>query len=281
MNALVAQKFDEIYSLAAQSFVGTSFDQPYYTFQANAVAVLHFLEAIRTHSPATRFYQASTSEMYGGVVCPDEGYNEKSPFYPRSPYGVSKLAAFWLVKNYRESYGLKCCNGILFNHESPRRGHEFVTQKICTWVKNISNTMWSNSCQGEFDLALENVGVLRLGNIDTSRDWGHAKDFVRGMWLILNQKEDPLQDLVLGTGETHTVREFIEIAVREGLRREIVWTTGPHGLPYGVDKQTGLMMIECVREFYRPSEVDVLKADARRAQEVLRWCPQISSDWSF
>lgn len=286
VNALVAQRFDEIYNLAAQSFVGTSFDQPYYTFQANAVAVLHFLEAIRTHSPETRFYQASTSEMMGGLNCPPTGYNEDSPFYPRSPYGVSKLAAFWLVKNYRESYGLKCCNGILFNHESPRRGHEFVTQKICTWVKNMrrwmaAETEYSGDVQKRqaavFKVSLQGnaEGVLRLGNIDTSRDWGHAKDFARGIWLILNQK-DPLQDLVLGTGETHSVREFIELAVRMGLGREIVWDVGLHGLPYGLDKQTGLLMIECVREFYRPSEVDVLKANYSRARELLGWRPEIS-----
>lgn len=278
VNALVSKKFDEIYLLAAQSFVGTSFDQPYYTFQANAVGVLNFLEAARVHSPESKIYFACTSEIMGGVDCPPGGYNENSSFYPRSPYGVSKLAAFWLVKNYRESYGLKCCSGILFNHSSPRRGHEFVTQKICSWVKKMASRM--EGYPRPFSLldlkyVLSIVGTLRLGNIDTSRDWAHAKDMVRGMWLILNQKE-PLRDLVLGTGETHTVREFIEIALRIGLGREIVWDVGPHGFPVGLDKETGLLMIECVTEFYRASEVDMLKADYGRARELLGWRPEIS-----
>jgi GDPmannose 4,6-dehydratase len=193
---------DEIYNLAAQSHVKVSFDMPEYTANVDAIGTLRLLEAIRVNGleKTTRFYQASTSEMFGGVGfnMPETGYTEASPFYPRSPYGAAKMYAYWITINYRESYGIYACNGILFNHESPIRGETFVTRKITRAVSRIH-------------LGLEKK--LYIGNLDTKRDWGHAKDYVRGMWLMLQQ--DAPEDFVLATGETYTVRQFIEWAFTE------------------------------------------------------------------
>jgi GDPmannose 4,6-dehydratase len=200
---------DEIYNLAAQSHVKVSFDMPEYTANVDAIGTLRLLEAIRVNGleKKTRFYQASTSEMFGGVGfnMPETGYTEESPFYPRSPYGAAKMYAYWITINYRESYGIYACNGILFNHESPIRGETFVTRKITRAVSRIH-------------LGLEKK--LYIGNLDAKRDWGHAKDYVRGMWLMLQQ--DTPEDFVLATGETYTVRQFIEWAFTE-LGVQIEW----------------------------------------------------------
>ena len=193
---------DEVYNLAAQSFVGTSWEQPLTTTDVNANGVLRLLEAIRTFSPHTRFYQASTSEMFGAIEAPQR---ESTPFYPRSPYGVSKLFAHWITKNYRESFDLKASSGILFNHESPLRGREFVTRKISLAMSRI---------------ALGEQDVLELGNLGAQRDWGFAGDYVEGMWRIINA--EPRDDYVLATGETHTIREFAELAGAQ-LGMELAW----------------------------------------------------------
>jgi GDPmannose 4,6-dehydratase len=236
----------EIYNLAAQSHVHTSFDQPSWTFQVNTMSVLGWLEAIR-QSPLKdriKFYQASTSEMYGKVQ--EIPQTETTPFYPRSPYGVSKLSAHWLCKNYRESYGLKIYCGILFNHESERRGENFVTRKI---TKGLCDP------------------PVILGNLDAQRDWGHAKDYVRAMWLMI-QYPDP-RDFVISSGETHTIREFIEEACK--VRGTPIRWDGDNG--YGPD---GTLLVTTSPEFIRPSEVDLLIGDSSDAQRLLSWYPRIS-----
>jgi len=256
---LVDMKFDKIFNLAAQSFVGSSFDEPYYTFQTNAVGVLTFLEEIRQGAPDTKFYQAATSEMFGGMTPPP--YNEESMFHPRSPYGVSKLASYWLVRNYREAYGLKCCSGILFNHESPRRGDVFVTQKICDHIRN------------------NQIGILDLGNLDARRDWGHAKDFVRGMAMILDQDKiagnEVFEDYVLATGVAYSVRDFVELAFKKGLGVDVKWVVGETP-----EDEVGIVgdrvVVKVNPKFYRPSEVNILIGDATKARRDLRWKPDIS-----
>jgi GDPmannose 4,6-dehydratase len=229
---------DEIYNLAAQSFVPTSWNQPVLTGEVTALGVTRLLEAMRLVVPKARFYQASSSEMFGKVI--EVPQNEKTPFHPRSPYGVAKVYGHWITINYRESYDLFGVSGILFNHESPRRGVEFVTHKITHGVAKI-----------KLNLANE----IRLGNLESRRDWGYAGDYVRAMWLMLQQEEP--QDFVVGTGETHSVREFCECAFSyAGLNYEEYVVKDPR--------------------FYRPAEVDFLVADPRKAHEVLGWQPTIN-----
>ncbi len=248
---------DEIYNLAAQSMVRDSFDIPEYTADVNAIGVLRILEAIRQLglTKKTRFYQASTSELYGLVQ--EIPQTEKTPFYPRSPYAVSKLFGYWITSNYRESYGIYACNGILFNHESPLRGDTFVTRKITKAAAKIK-------------LGLQDS--LMLGNLDAKRDWGFAKDYVEAMWQIL-QQESP-QDFVISTGENHTVREFAEIAFRQ-LGIDIKW----EGLGVderGVDAKTGKILIKIDPRYFRPSEVDQLLGNAAKAEKFLKWQPKTS-----
>ncbi|MEQ8410447.1 MAG: GDP-mannose 4,6-dehydratase [Erythrobacter sp.] len=248
------EKPDEVYNLAAQSFVGTSWEQPLSTTDTNANGVLRLLEAIRTFSPETRFYQASTSEMFGAIEAPQ---SESTPFYPRSPYGVSKLFGHWITKNYRESFGLKASSGILFNHESPLRGREFVTRKISLAMARI---------------ALGQQDVLELGNMNARRDWGFAGDYVEGMWRIINA--DPQDDYVLATGETHTIREFAEIA-GEQLGMTLAWE-GEGVDEKGIDTKTGKTIVQVNPRFFRPAEVDLLLGDARRAETELGWERKVS-----
>ncbi len=243
---------DEIYNLAAMSHVAVSFELPEYTANADGIGTLRFLEAIRILGleKKTRFYQASTSELYGGVI--HSAQNEETPFYPRSPYGVAKLYGFWITKNYRESYGIFACNGILFNHESPLRGETFVTRKITRAAAKIK-------------LGLQDT--LYLGNMDSKRDWGHAKDYVEGMWRMLQAKKP--DDFVLATGKTYTVRHFVDLAFAEaGMKLE--WK-GKGVKEIGVDKKTGKTVVAIDPRYYRPAEVDHLEGDPSKARRVLGW----------
>lgn len=245
----------EIYNLAAQSHVGVSFDEPEYAANIDGVGVLRLLEAIRQTEMPCRFYQASTSELYGKVEETPQG--ENTPFHPRSPYAVAKLYGFWIVRNYREAYNMHASNGILFNHESPRRGENFVTRKITYSLARIK--------AGRQD-------VLSLGNLDARRDWGFAKDFVRAMWLIL-QQEQP-DDYVVATGETHSVREFVEAACPiAGF--DIEWE-GEGIDEIGRDRNTGNTLVCINPKYFRPAEVDLLRGDPRKANTVLGWKPEIS-----
>jgi GDPmannose 4,6-dehydratase len=246
----------EIYNLAAMSHVKVSFEIPEYTADIDGVGTLRLLEAIRSSGlfGKTRFYQASTSELYGKVR--EVPQSETTPFYPRSPYGVAKLYSYWIVKNYREAYNMYACNGILFNHESPRRGPTFVTRKITRGLNMI--------LKGERD-------SLVLGNIDAKRDWGHARDYVYGMWLIL-QQEQP-DDFVLATNEFHSVREFVEQAFKiKGF--DIQWK-GEGLNEIGFDSNTGKELIFISERYFRPSEVEELLGDANKAKEKLKWEPKI------
>ena len=242
----------EIYNLAAQSHVQISFDVPEYTAESDALGTLRILEAIRNLSMSsyTRFYQASTSEMFGLVQ--EIPQKETTPFYPRSPYGVAKLYAHWIVKNYREAYGLYACSGILFNHESPRRGQNFVTRKITLAVANI--------IQGKQD-------SMAMGNIDSYRDWGHARDYVMGMWLMLQQ--DVADDFVLATGKQYSVRDFIEAAFAT-VAIQLQWV-GSGSMEKGYDASTGKMLVEIDPHYYRPAEVETLLGDSTKAKTVLGW----------
>lgn len=255
MNALRISDADEVYNLAAQSFVATSWEQPLATADIDALGVTNMLEAIRNIKPSARFYQASTSEMFGLVQ--EMPQTEKTPFYPRSPYGVAKLYGHWITKNYRESYDLYACSGILFNHESERRGKEFVTRKITYAVARIK--------QGVQD-------CLELGNMDSKRDWGHSKDYVRAMWLMLQQ--DTPDDYVIATNETRTVREFVETAFGHvGIK--INWEgTGVDEV--GKDAETGKVIVKVNKNFFRPAEVDVLLGNPAKAESVLGWKRDIS-----
>lgn len=248
---------DEIYNLAAQSHVQVSFDIPAYTSQATAVGALNILEAIRSLGleKKVKFYQASSSEMFGKVV--EIPQTEETSFYPRSPYGVSKLFAHWITKNYRESYGIFACSGILFNHESPRRGETFVTRKITLAVAKIKKGLQS---------------VLRLGNLNAKRDWGYAKDYVKAMWLML-QQEKP-DDYVIATGETHSIREFVELAFKK-IDIEIVWK-GLGLKEKGYDKKTGKILVEVDSKYFRPAEVDLLLGNPIKAKSNLGWSPKSS-----
>jgi GDPmannose 4,6-dehydratase len=245
---------DEIYNLAAQSHVKVSFETPEYTANSDALGTLRILEAIRILGleKKTRFYQASTSELYGLVQ--EIPQKETTPFYPRSPYGVAKLYGFWITKNYRESYGMYACNGILFNHESPLRGETFVTRKITRGVAKISLGMQEK---------------LFMGNIDSERDWGHAKDYVEGMWRMLQQ--DEADDFVLATGIKISVREFINMAFSEvGI---ILKWEGKGEHEKGINSANGKVLVEIDPKYYRPAEVDLLVGDATKAKQKLGWTP--------
>ncbi len=248
-------KPDELYNLGAQSHVKVSFETPEYTANADALGTVRLLEAIRIHGreKITRFYQASTSEMYGRAQQVPQ--NEDTPFAPRSPYGAAKLYAYWATVNYREAYGLHASNGILFNHESPMRGETFVTRKITRAVAAIT--------QGTQD-------VLWLGNLDALRDWGHARDYVEGMWLMLQQAKP--DDYVLATGESHSVREFVEQAFAVA-GRKIEWR-GKHVEEQGIDAKSGKVLVRIDPRYFRPTEVDVLQGDATKARKALGWQPR-------
>ena len=255
ISAVKIAQPDEVYNLAAQSFVATSWEQPLATADIDALGVANLLEAIRIVKPDARFYQASTSEMFGLVQ--EIPQKETTPFYPRSPYGVAKLYGHWITKNYRESYNLFACSGILFNHESERRGLEFVTRKITDAAVKIS--------QGKQD-------VLELGNLSAKRDWGHSKDYVKAMWLMLQQ--DTPDDYVIATGETRMVREFVETAFLH-LGIKVDW----HGEGInetGVDAATGKTVVRVNPKFFRPAEVELLLGDPTKAQNTLGWVREVS-----
>ncbi|MFT4171276.1 MAG: GDP-mannose 4,6-dehydratase [Rhodocyclaceae bacterium] len=243
----------EVYNLAAQSFVGVSFEQPITTAEITGIGAVHLLEAIRLVDPAIRFYQASTSEMFGKVQAIPQ--SETTPFYPRSPYGVAKLYAHWMTVNYRESYGIFGASGILFNHESPLRGREFVTRKITDSVAKIS--------QGKLD-------VLELGNLDAKRDWGFAREYVEGMWRML-QADEP-DTFVLATNRTESVRDFVTMAFK-AVDVQVAWE-GAGERETGVCVRSGKTVVSVNPKFYRPAEVDLLIGDASKAQRVLGWTPK-------
>lgn len=255
LRVVQAVQPDEIYNLAAQSHVHVSFETPEYTANSDALGTLRLLEAIQILklNDRTKFYQASTSELYGNS--PHKPQNETTPFDPRSPYAVAKLYAYWITANYREAYGIHASNGILFNHESPIRGETFVTRKITRAVAAID--------QGKQD-------ILYLGNLDASRDWGHARDYVEGMWLMLQQ--DQPDDYVLATGKTRTVREFTQLAF-EHCGRKIDWV-GSGVDEKGVCRESGRILVEISAEYFRPLEVDYLLGDASKAKRVLDWEPK-------
>jgi len=244
----------EIYNLAAQSFVGVSFDQPITTGQITGLGAAYLLEAIRTVNRDIRFYQASTSEMFGKVQAIPQ--TEETPFYPRSPYGVAKLYAHWLTVNYRESFGIFGTSGILFNHESPLRGREFVTRKITDTVAKIS---------------LGKAQILELGNLDAKRDWGYAKDYVEGMRLML--QHDVPDTYVLATNRMETVRSFVELAFAQ-VGIELDWS-GKEDSEIGIDRNTGVLRVRVNPQFYRPSEVDLLIGDPAKAKQDLGWEPTV------
>ena len=244
----------EVYNLAAQSHVKVSFEQPEFTANVDAIGVIRWLEAIRLSGHPIdrfRFYQAGTSEMFGKVH--EVPQTESTPFYPRSPYGCAKLFGYWITKNYRESYGMYACTGILFNHESERRGEEFVTRKITRAIG-----------ARQFPIV--------LGNLDAKRDWGHAQDYVEGMWNIVQQ--DTPDDYILATGETHSVREFVKVAF-EHIGKRIEWR-GSGDNEYGIDIITGDTLVRVSPEFYRPAEVDLLIGDPSKAREAFGWAPKVS-----
>ena len=248
---------DEIYNLGAQSHVKVSFEVPEYTANSDAVGTLRLLEAIRIlkMEDKVRFYQASTSELYGKVQ--EVPQSETTPFYPRSPYGVAKLYAFWIVKNYREAYNMYACNGILFNHESPMRGETFVTRKITRAVAKIK-------------LGLQDK--LFVGNLNAKRDWGHAKDYVEGMWRMLQQ--DTADDYVLATGQTNTVRDFCDLSFKE-VGIDIEWQ-GSGSEEKGIDSSNGKILVAIDPNYFRPTEVDLLIGDATKAEKELGWKPSIN-----
>jgi len=245
---------DEIYNLAAQSHVGTSFEIPEYTTDVDAMGTLRLLDAIKEGEVECKFYQASTSELYGKVQ--EVPQTEETPFYPRSPYAAAKLYAYWIVKNYREAYDLFAVNGILFNHESPRRGKRFVTRKITRAVARITKGKQNK---------------IYLGNMNAKRDWGYAKDYVKMMWMML--QHDIPEDFVIATGETHTVREFVEAAFSH-VDVDIEWQ-GEGVDEKGIDKDTGKVLIEVDPKYFRPTEVDLLIGDPTKAKEELGWEPEV------
>lgn len=249
---------DEVYNLAAQSHVKVSFSNSLYTTDVDAVGVVRLLEAIRVLGliDKTKFYQASTSELFGKVQ--EVPQKETTPFYPRSPYGVSKLYGFWITKNYRESYNLFGCNGILFNHESPRRGELFVTRKITKTLSEIKNG--------------KRKGPLELGNLDAKRDWGHAKDYVRSMWMML--QHDSPDDYVVSMEQQHSVRDFVNIACKY-IGFDIEWYGG--GIDeVAIDKNTNKILVQINPDYYRPAEVESLVGDCTKAKNILKWKPEYS-----
>lgn len=255
IRAMKISKADEVYNLAAQSFVATSWESPLATAEIDALGVTNILEAIRTVKPEARFYQASTSEMFGLVQ--EIPQKETTPFYPRSPYGVAKLYGHWITKNYRESYGLYACSGILFNHESERRGEEFVTRKITKAVARIKYGLQD---------------TLELGNLDAKRDWGHSKDYVEAMWLMLQQ--DTPDDYVISTGETHPVREFVTLAFRAaGMKLD--WHESGEK-EYATLQGTDKVVVRVNPQFYRPAEVELLIGDCSKAEKKLGWKRKVS-----
>jgi GDPmannose 4,6-dehydratase len=246
----------EIYNLGAQSHVGVSFEVPEYTAEVTGIGTVRLLDAIRDSKVDCRFYQASTSELFGGIPG-TEPQSETTPFYPKSPYGAAKCYAYWVTVNYREAYGMFACNGILFNHESPRRGETFVTKKITQAVARIH--------QGRQD-------VLKLGNIDAKRDWGHARDYVRAMWLML--QADEARDYVIATGETHTVRDFVTAAFAEtGVTLE--WQ-GSGVDETATDMATGKVLVQIDPKYFRPAEVELLLGDPSKAERELGWKREVS-----
>lgn len=247
-------KPDEIYNLGAQSHVRVSFDLPEYTADTDGIGTLRLLDAIRDRGIDVKFYQAGSSEMFGKVL--ETPQKETTPFYPRSPYAVAKVFAHWIGINYRESYNMFVCNGILFNHESPRRGGTFVTKKVTNGLARIKAGLQEK---------------LYLGNLDAKRDWGYAKDYVEAMWLMLQQQQP--DDYVIATGETHSVRELVEYAGKK-LGFDIMWEgSGLH--EKGVDKNSGKTIIEIDEKYFRPAEVDLLLGDATKAREKLDWKPSV------
>ena len=255
LNKLLAEIHpEEIYNLGAQSHVAVSFEVPEYTAQVSAVGTLRILDAMMNHCPEAKFYQASTSELYGKVR--EIPQTEETPFHPRSPYAVAKVYAYWIVRNFREAYNCYACNGILFNHESERRGKTFVTRKITMCLSEIK-------C-GQRE-------VLRLGNLDSKRDWGYAQEYVEAMWRML-QLEKP-EDLVIATGVTTSVRKFVEMCAAY-VDMDIVWE-GEGDSEIGIDRKTGKTVVMVDPKYYRPAEVDLLVGDASRAKELLGWEPQV------
>lgn len=250
INALKISRADEVYNLAAQSFVGISWEQPVITAEINAIGVAKILEAVRIVKPEARFYQASSSEMFGKVQ--EMPQTETTPFYPRSPYGVAKLYGHWITKNYRESYGMFTCSGILFNHESERRGKEFVTRKITDAVARI-----------KFGLQ----EYVELGNLEAKRDWGHSQDYVYAMYLMLQQEK--ADDYVIATNETRTVREFVERAFNV-IGIDIVWK-GSGSQEQGFDKSSGKVLVKVNPKYYRPAEVELLIGNPVKAEKELGW----------
>jgi len=255
INAMKVSQADEVYNLAAQSFVATSWEQPIATAEIDAIGVTNILEAIRNSNPHAKFYQASTSEMFGLVQ--ETPQKETTPFYPRSPYGVAKLYGHWITKNYRESYNMFACSGILFNHESERRGKEFVTRKITDAVARI-----------KFGIQ----DYVELGNMDSKRDWGHSKDYVNAMWLML--QHDTPDDYVIATNETRTVREFVETAFRHA-DITVEWR-GVGVDEIGVDASTGKTIVKINKKYFRPAEVEILLGNPAKAERVLGWQREIS-----
>ncbi len=260
MKLIEKIKPDEIYNLAAQSHVAVSFEQPEYTANADALGALRILEIIKNLNliNKTKFYQAGTSEMFGKVQTVPQ--NEKTPFYPKSPYGVSKIFAHWMAINYRESYGIFASNGILFNHESPLRGETFITKKVVDGLCNIKKGLQK---------------TLYVGNLNAKRDWGHAKDYVRAMWLILQQKKP--DDFVIATGKQYSIRQLIELVAKK-LNMKIKWVNKNKGIKeYAID-QNGKKIIKISKKFFRPSEVDTLLGDFKKANKHLGWKPTINFD---
>tara|TARA_B110000503_G_C7125904_1_gene404590 strand:+ start:156 stop:1184 length:1029 start_codon:yes stop_codon:yes gene_type:complete len=255
ISIIIKYKPSEIYNLAAQSHVHTSFEQPILTAQITGIGPLNILEAIRIVDKKIRFYQASTSEMFGKVQAIPQ--NELTPFYPRSPYGVAKLYAHWMTINYRESYGIFACSGILFNHESPLRGLEFVTRKITDGVARIKHGLLDH---------------IELGNLDAKRDWGYAADYVEGMWLML--QADRPDDYVLATNRTETVRDFVTMSFKAAGIDVLFQGSGKKEI--GVNKNTGTILVKINPDFYRPAEVEILQGSSDKALKFLGWKPTIN-----
>jgi GDPmannose 4,6-dehydratase len=262
-NLITQIQPDEVYNLGAQSHVKVSFEEPYYTGQVDGLGTLVILEAVKNHCPKARIYQASTSELYGGMTynMPKTGYTEQSVMHPRSPYGCAKMYGLWITKNYRESYGMHISNGILFNHEGERRGETFVTRKITMAFAVIKKYLDSN---------LSNFPTLKLGNLYSKRDWGYAKDYVYGMWLMTQQ--DTPDDYVLATNETHSIKEFVNLAASE-CGMELKW------IGEGVEEKAwykGNIIVEVDEKYYRPAEVEILLGDYSKAKHKLGWKPKVN-----